>query len=58
MTEAMEKTMQRLHGRFQEMSQQLESRIDDMGTRICDLEKNVVELTRQAGMKEQEISKQ
>lgn len=29
-----------------------------MGTRICDLEKNVVELMLQAGMKEQEISKQ
>lgn len=29
-----------------------------MGTRIGDLEKNVVELMLQAGMKEQEISKQ
>lgn len=29
-----------------------------MGTRIDDLEKNVVELMLQAGMKEQEIAKQ
>lgn len=32
--------------------------LDEMGTRIDDLEKNVVELMLQAGMKEQEISKQ
>lgn len=32
--------------------------LEEMGTRIDDLEKNVVELMLQAGMKEQEISKQ
>lgn len=32
--------------------------LDEMGTRIGDLEKNVVELMLQAGMKEQEISQQ
>lgn len=32
--------------------------LDEMGTRIVDLEKNVVELMLQAGMKEQEISQQ
>lgn len=32
--------------------------LDEMGTRIGDLEKNVVELMLQAGMKEQEITKQ
>ncbi|XP_070841018.1 heat shock factor-binding protein 1-like protein 1 [Chaetodon trifascialis] len=57
MTEAMEKTMQRLQGRFQAVSEQLESKIDEMGTRIDDLEKNVAELMTQAGMEEQAISK-
>lgn len=32
--------------------------LEEMGTRIDDLEKNVVELMLQAGMKEQEIAKQ
>ncbi|XP_029700576.1 heat shock factor-binding protein 1-like protein 1 [Takifugu rubripes] len=58
MTEAMDKTMQRIQERFREMSQQLENKIEEMGTRIDDLEKNVVELMLQAGMKEQEIAKQ
>nr|XP_046274359.1 heat shock factor-binding protein 1-like protein 1 [Scatophagus argus] len=57
MTEAMEKTMQRLEGRFQAISEQLESKIDEMGTRIVDLEKNVAELMTQAGMEEQAKSK-
>ncbi|TKS88981.1 Heat shock factor-binding protein 1 [Collichthys lucidus] len=110
MTEAMEKTMQQLHGRFQAVSAQLESKnilymfvcvtvtvyiqttadnstftpprlsvwvvstskektctapvrmsftsaLDEMGTRIGDLEKNVAELMTQAGMEEQAISK-
>lgn len=53
MTQAMENTLQRLQGRFQTMSQELESKIDNMGTRIDDLEKNVLELMSQAGMEEQ-----
>lgn len=53
MTEAMEKTMQRLQGRFQTVSEQLECKIDEMGTRIDDLEKNITELMTQAGMEEQ-----
>lgn len=53
MTQTMENTLQRLQGRFQTMSQELESKIDDMGTRIDDLEKNVLELMSQAGMEEQ-----
>ncbi|KAM9340293.1 heat shock factor-binding protein 1-like protein 1 [Symphorus nematophorus] len=65
MTEAMEKTMQRLQGRFQAVSAQLESKNIlflassdyEMGTRIDDLEKNVAELMTQAGMEEQAISK-
>ncbi|KAM4540057.1 heat shock factor-binding protein 1-like protein 1 [Odontesthes bonariensis] len=57
MTEAMETTMQRLQGRFQSISEQLESKLDQMGTRINDLEKNVSELMTQAGMEEQPSSK-
>lgn len=57
MTEAMEKTMQRLQGRFQTVSEQLESKMDEMGARIDDLEKNVAELMTQAGMEEQAASK-
>lgn len=53
MTRAMENTLQRLQGRFQTMSQELESKIDNMGSRIDDLEKNVMELMSQAGMEEQ-----
>uniref|UniRef100_UPI0037E7792E heat shock factor-binding protein 1-like protein 1 n=1 Tax=Semicossyphus pulcher TaxID=241346 RepID=UPI0037E7792E len=57
MTEAMDKTMQRLQGRFQAVSEQLECKIDEMGTRIDELEKNVSELMTQAGMEEQASSK-
>lgn len=57
MTDAMEETMRRLQGRFQGVSQQLESKINEMGTRIDDLEKNVSDLMTQAGMEEQAISK-
>ncbi|XP_030002670.1 heat shock factor-binding protein 1-like protein 1 [Sphaeramia orbicularis] len=57
LTAAMEKTMQRLQGRFQAMSEQLESKVDEMGTRIDDLEKNVNELMTQAGMEQQGVAK-
>ncbi|KAK9527186.1 hypothetical protein VZT92_015843 [Zoarces viviparus] len=69
MTAAMEETMQRLQGRFQAMSQQLESKnilffwfsftptLDEMGTRIDGLENNVSDLMTQAGMEEQAASK-
>lgn len=53
LTEAMEQTMQRLQGRFQSVSEQLEGKIDEMGTRIDSLEKNISELMTQAGMEEQ-----
>ncbi|XP_075867832.1 heat shock factor-binding protein 1-like protein 1 [Nelusetta ayraudi] len=53
MTQAMENTLQRLQGRFQTMSEELESKNINMGTRIDDLEKNVLELMSQAGMEEQ-----
>ncbi|KAA8586116.1 hypothetical protein FQN60_007685, partial [Etheostoma spectabile] len=61
MTEAMEATMQRLQGRFRlivpllaELSFTLP--LDEMGTRIEGLEKNVSELMTQAGMEEQAVS--
>ncbi|XP_047240135.1 heat shock factor-binding protein 1-like protein 1 [Girardinichthys multiradiatus] len=57
MTEAMETTMQRLQERFLAISEQLESRMDQMGTRIDDLEKNVVQLMTQADMEDQSSSK-
>ncbi|XP_020788536.1 heat shock factor-binding protein 1-like protein 1 [Boleophthalmus pectinirostris] len=57
LTEVMEKTMERLQGRFQAMSNQLESKMDEMGSRIHDLEKNVSELMTQAGMENQAVSK-
>ncbi|KAK7898942.1 hypothetical protein WMY93_019795 [Mugilogobius chulae] len=55
LTEVMEKTMQRLQGRFQAMSDQLNSKniLYRMGSRIYDLEKNVSELMTQAGMDNQ-----
>ncbi|KAF3707720.1 Heat shock factor-binding protein 1 [Channa argus] len=57
MKEAMEETMQRLQGHFQEISEHLESQIDEMGTLIDHFEKDVAELMTQAGMEEQAISK-
>lgn len=57
MTEAMETTMQRLQGRFQAMSEQLKSKLEEMGTRIDNLEKNVTELMTEAGMEEEAMSK-
>ncbi|XP_061123706.1 heat shock factor-binding protein 1-like protein 1 [Syngnathus typhle] len=58
LTQAMEKTMQRLQGRFQAIAEHLEVRIDEMGTRISCLEENVTELMTQAGMDEQPVTKE
>ncbi|CAL1584363.1 unnamed protein product [Knipowitschia caucasica] len=57
LTQVMEKTMERLQGRFQVMSDHLESQMDEMGSRIDGLEKNVSELMTQAGMDDQTESK-
>ncbi|GLD57991.1 heat shock factor-binding protein 1-like protein 1 [Lates japonicus] len=68
MTEAMEETMQRVQGRVHlQMKTVLYCVVDvafsftftlnEMGTRIDDLEKNVTELMTQAGMEQQAISK-
>ncbi|XP_040928741.1 heat shock factor-binding protein 1-like protein 1 [Betta splendens] len=57
MTEAMEEKMQRLHERFTKISAQLDSKIDEMGTRIDHFENNVAELMTQVRMEEQRMSK-
>ncbi|XP_018582640.2 heat shock factor-binding protein 1-like protein 1 [Scleropages formosus] len=57
LTHFMETTMQSLQSKFQAMSDQIVSRMDEMGTRIDDLEKNVAALMTQAGMEESQTSK-
>ncbi|XP_076158491.1 uncharacterized protein LOC143141113 [Alosa pseudoharengus] len=52
LTTLMETTMQQLSHKFQATSDQIVSRMEEMGTRINDLEKNVADLMRQAGMDE------
>ncbi|NP_001129657.1 heat shock factor-binding protein 1-like protein 1 [Danio rerio] len=49
LTAIMETTMQQLQSRFQNLSEQIISKMDEMGTRIDDLEKNVADLMTQAG---------
>ncbi|XP_026096663.1 heat shock factor-binding protein 1-like protein 1 [Carassius auratus] len=49
LTAMMETTMQQLQSRFQNLSEQIISKMDEMGTRIDDLEKNVGDLMTQAG---------
>ena len=44
--------LQQMQTRFQEMSEAIIGRIDDMGTRIDDLEKSIAELMQQAGVEE------
>ncbi|XP_043073778.1 heat shock factor-binding protein 1-like protein 1 [Puntigrus tetrazona] len=52
LTAVMETTMQQLQSRFQNLSDQIISKMDEMGTRIDDLEKNVADLMTQAGAEE------
>ncbi|KAG2464803.1 HSBP1 protein, partial [Polypterus senegalus] len=47
-----EKTMENLHCKFKAMSEQITSRMNEMGSRIEDLERNVSELMSQAGVDE------
>uniref|UniRef100_A0A8C7MNQ4 Heat shock factor-binding protein 1 n=1 Tax=Oncorhynchus kisutch TaxID=8019 RepID=A0A8C7MNQ4_ONCKI len=56
LTEIMEATMQNLQSKFQSILP-LTNPLDDMGTRIDDLEKNVADLMTQAGMDEQQTPK-
>ncbi|XP_077447018.1 heat shock factor-binding protein 1-like protein 1 [Stigmatopora argus] len=57
LTQVMEETMNRVEARFQAITEQLGSQIDEMGTRINSLEENVMELTAQASMDDLPISK-
>lgn len=44
--------LQQMQTRFQEMSDAIINRIDEMGARIDDLEKSIGELMQQAGIEE------
>eukprot|EP00310_Coccolithus_braarudii_P011273 CAMPEP_0183370804 /NCGR_PEP_ID=MMETSP0164_2-20130417/103503_1 /TAXON_ID=221442 /ORGANISM="Coccolithus pelagicus ssp braarudi, Strain PLY182g" /LENGTH=73 /DNA_ID=CAMNT_0025547265 /DNA_START=12 /DNA_END=233 /DNA_ORIENTATION=+ len=44
--------LQQMQTRFQTMSEQIIDRIDEMGTRIDDLEKSIADLMTQAGVEE------
>ncbi|XP_012694434.1 heat shock factor-binding protein 1-like [Clupea harengus] len=52
LTPVMETTMQKLNEKFQAMSDKILSRMEEMGSRIDDLEDNVADLMRQSGMDE------
>ncbi|MBN3295332.1 heat shock factor-binding protein 1-like protein 1 [Amia ocellicauda] len=52
LSDYMETMMQNLQSKFQAMSDQIVSRMDEMGNRINALEKNVADLMTQAGMEE------
>ncbi|XP_063042122.1 heat shock factor-binding protein 1-like [Engraulis encrasicolus] len=56
LTAQMETTMQEINKKFQAMSDQIVTRLEEMGTRINDLEKNVADLMQQAGMEEPEAA--
>jgi len=49
--------LQQMQSRFQQMSNAIIGRIDEMGNRIGDLEKSVGELMAQAGIEEQNAEK-
>ncbi|MBN3325789.1 HSBP1 protein, partial [Atractosteus spatula] len=54
LSDMVEAMMRGLQNKFQAMSDQIVSRMEEMGTRIDDLEKNVADLMTQAGMDESE----
>ncbi|XP_056335156.1 LOW QUALITY PROTEIN: heat shock factor-binding protein 1-like protein 1 [Danio aesculapii] len=58
LTAIMETTMQQLQSRFQNLSEQIISKMDEMGTRIDDLEKTFADLMTQAGTANLQKSKQ
>ncbi|XP_076865782.1 heat shock factor-binding protein 1-like isoform X2 [Brachyhypopomus gauderio] len=57
LTMVMETTMKNLQSQFQTLSGQLVSRMDEMGTRIENLEKNVSDLMTQAGLEGHQTTK-
>lgn len=48
----MQNLLQQMHGKFQSMSENIISRLDDMGGRLDELEKSIGELMTQAGIEE------
>ncbi|XP_057683886.1 uncharacterized protein LOC130910520 [Corythoichthys intestinalis] len=57
LTQVMEERMNQVQARFQAITEQLEIQLDEMGTRINNLEENVMELMTQASMEDLPISK-
>ncbi|KAI7799141.1 heat shock factor-binding protein 1-like protein 1 [Triplophysa rosa] len=58
LTAVMETAMQTLQSKFQNLSDQIIAKLDEMGTRIDDLENNVADLMTQAGMEDKNKTKQ
>lgn len=56
LTSFVQQVLHDMQGKFQNMSDNIVTRIDDMGGRIDDLEKNIAELLSQAGVDEDELS--
>jgi len=52
LTAFVQNLLQQMQTRFQEMSDAIIARIDEMGTRIDDLEKSIAELMQQAGVED------
>ncbi len=52
LTAFVQSLLQQMQTRFQEMSDAIITRIDEMGARIDDLEKSIAELMQQAGVEE------
>mmetsp|Transcript_36429 Transcript_36429/g.59888 ORF Transcript_36429/g.59888 Transcript_36429/m.59888 type:complete len:95 (+) Transcript_36429:116-400(+) len=57
LTEFVQNLLQKMHERFQEMSDSIIGRLDDMGTRLDELESSIGELMTQAGIDE-DLAKQ
>ena len=56
LTVFVQQILQDMQGKFQNMSDGIVTRIDDMGGRIDELEKNIAELLAQAGIDERDMS--
>lgn len=54
LTAFVQNLLQQMQGRFEEMSGNIITRIDDMGVRIDNLEKSIGDLMQQAGAEEAE----
>ena len=56
LTVFVQQVLKDMQGKFQSMSDNIVLRIDDMGSRIDDLEKSIAELLAQAGVDEDDLS--